>query len=475
MVSITEITTSDSEDSNSSSSSYRSDDNDDDDVGTKGNVRADQKLPSSNRQRFQRNSTDNSDDEISATYSSNQMNLVKTSHRRSMSNQDIENEDDEDATTSSSSNNNSYGGGDDDTARSSDDDSSSNDEEAMDDDNEDEKDEEDMRHLPLGERLRRNVEQGNTSVEWKIQRRERYEKSAQFVHSVKQQMLEARDGHKNNNDIQRSSSKNKAKGETNTASIKSENGKQSNSQGKKKSKHAPTEASSKRSDFYLRQRLEIQSGGCSAIGTSVNVHTHRYKPRDPRMDPTTSTDNQANLDTKRGGKQLWQTIKNSTMSNHEDYAFIQDIRKTEIASIQKRIKARQMTGTKGQEHRKRYGVHCDDDDGLVHDQSELHRLLQEKAAYERNQFDISAKRAVQQTLVSKTHKDSQVNDNSMKTSDNVNRPQSRYVPKQRELKRMYMEAKYDLLQQQGGNHAIDKVITKRRKKNKSKDAKMPML
>ena len=49
---------------------------------------------------------------------------------------------------------------------------------------------------------------------------------------------------------------------------------------------------------------------------------------------------------------------------------------------------------------------------------------------------------------------------------------AKYVPKVRELKRIYLETKYDLLsQQKKGKTTIDKMILKKHRKNKSKDAR----
>lgn len=51
---------------------------------------------------------------------------------------------------------------------------------------------------------------------------------------------------------------------------------------KKRSKHAPAEVSSKRSEFYKRGAPELGSSGLALAEQSIGVN--RYKPRDPRMD-----------------------------------------------------------------------------------------------------------------------------------------------------------------------------------------------
>ena len=158
------------------------------------------------------------------------------------------------------------------------------------------------------------------------------------------------------------------------------------------------------------------------------------------------------------------------------------MRNEEIQALQKRIKARQQTGRKGQEQRRRYNVQ-NDNDGLIDDQTELHRLQQEKANFERKQLDIATKRAVQQRLRENNVKRQRIStdevDNETRheiiDNDDTHRPRphsSKHVPKVRELKRMFLETKYDLLsQQQKGKNTIDKMILKKHSKNKSKDSR----
>jgi rRNA biogenesis protein RRP36 len=313
------------------------------------------------------------------------------------------------------------------------------------------------------------MEQGINPT-YKEQRKRKYEQSQQQIQTVKDQIL-----HKKQES-------NIGNTDATTQSDKS----------KKKSKHAPTLMSSKRSEFYHRQRLDLQGGGVSAIGTNIQAHTNIYKGRDPRsiIDVTaSSTNDQKYSHSKRGGKKLLESIKGTSnnMNDHqyEDYAFIQEMRNEEMQTLQKRIKARQLTGRKGQEQRRRYNVQ-NDDDGLINDQRELHQLQQEKANFERKLLDIATKRAVQQRLreTNVTRRHNHTNEVASETGhqidddndDDVHHPptqkSSKYVPKVRELKRMYLETKYDLLsQQQKGKNTIDKMILKKHIKNKSKDSK----
>jgi ribosomal RNA-processing protein 36 len=258
--------------------------------------------------------------------------------------------------------------------------------------------EKDLRHLPLGERLKLQLEKG-TGTKGKLPTSKPASSSPVTAAAKGARPLEVRSP-------------------------------------KKKSKHAPTEASSRRRDFYLHQ--QFHRVGSVAVGTSVDVHAHRYRPRDPREMPAEGTGN---------------------TQHPEDYAFLQEMRIQEIANLQRRLQARRCTGNRGQEQRKRYGIRHDDTEGLQQDQKELHRLLQEKAAYERQQLDRAAQQAVRQ---------------NWKAAAGESTAARQYRPKQREWKRMYMEAKYDLLQEKkGGSATIDQMLEKRRKKQKSRHSKMP--
>ena len=195
----------------------------------------------------------------------------------------------------------------------------------------------------------------------------------------------------------------------------------------KKSKHAPTEVSSKRADFYNR-RFDLNESG---IG--VEIGKHRYKPVDPR---------------------------GSNLAGHLDmehfetnYAFLQEMRQKEIALLKKRISARKRTGRKGTERRRRLGL-TNDDSTFEQDQEALKKLLHEKAEFERRQVDRASHRAVKHKLQEEV----------------AEGKRGVFFPKRKELKRMHLEAKYDELRKRGGDKAVEKAVEKKRKKDKSKDA-----
>jgi ribosomal RNA-processing protein 36 len=196
---------------------------------------------------------------------------------------------------------------------------------------------------------------------------------------------------------------------------------------KKKSKHAPTESSSKRADFYKRKPSLNESG----IG--VDIGAHKYKPRDPRVDSLSG-----HLDVQHF---------------EHNFDFLQDMRQKEMGTLRKNIAARKASGRKGQSRRRRMGL-TNDGGSLEEDQVELKRLMQEKADVERAKIDRTAK----QTVKKKLH------------DDVAEGKRGVFFPKRKEMKRLHLEAKYEEIRKRGGDRAVDKVVAKRRKKNKSKDA-----
>lgn len=104
------------------------------------------------------------------------------------------------------------------------------------------------------------------------------------------------------------------------------------SEGKKRSKHKPTEASSKRRDFFQRGAPTLDSSG-----VGVEITAHRYKPRDPRMSATGKSNNAA-----------------GALDNN--YAFLQDLRNQEIVQLKKQIAVRKLPGKKGQKARRKMGL-----------------------------------------------------------------------------------------------------------------------
>jgi ribosomal RNA-processing protein 36 len=196
---------------------------------------------------------------------------------------------------------------------------------------------------------------------------------------------------------------------------------------KKKSKHAPTESSSKRADFYRRTPT------LNGSGIGVDIGAHKYKPRDPRVDNLSG-----HLDVQHF---------------EHNFDFLQDMRAKEMGTLRKNIAARKAGGRNGQSRRRRMGL-TNDGGSLEEDQLELKRLTQEKADVERARID----RAAKQTVKKKLHEDVAEGKRGV------------FFPKRKEMKRLHLEAKYEEIRKRGGDRAVDKVVAKRRKKNKSKDA-----
>ena len=206
----------------------------------------------------------------------------------------------------------------------------------------------------------------------------------------------------------------------------------------RKSKHAPTEVSSKRKDFYQRRRRR-QTLNESGIG--VEIGAHRYKPRDPRL---------SSLSSAPGNED----------QTEQNYAFLHDIRTQETELLQKRIKARQMTGKRGTRQRHKLGLTnastTTTTTTLEDDVQKLKYLQQQKAQMERQQLERQAKRTVKKRL------QQQVETGQRSANHFLNR---------RTMKAMYTEAKFEEIRKQGGEQAVEKALAKRRKKNKSRDAK----
>jgi ribosomal RNA-processing protein 36 len=273
------------------------------------------------------------------------------------------------------------------------------------DDDADEEEEEEDESAPLAERIRRQREQG-VSMNAPRQRKSRARKIAS------ERLAQFRKEKKTKEDDDDSV---EAGAETGVSTEK------------KKSKHAPTESSSKRADFYRRKPMLNENG----IG--VDIGAHKYKPRDPRVDSLSG-----HLDVQHF---------------EHNFDFLQDMRQKEMGTLKKNIAARKASGRNGQTRRRRMGL-TNDGGSLEEDQLELKRLTQEKADVERARID----RAAKQTVKKKLHEDVAEGKRGV------------FFPKRKELKRLHLEAKYEEIRKRGGDRAVDKVVAKRRKKNKSKDA-----
>jgi ribosomal RNA-processing protein 36 len=197
---------------------------------------------------------------------------------------------------------------------------------------------------------------------------------------------------------------------------------------RKEKKNRPTEASSKRGDFF-RNRGPPLAGS----GHGVDLGAHRYKPMDPR---------------------------GNTLAGHFDqdhfaknYAFVSELKVKEINVLKRRISARQLTGRRGQKKRRALGITMDGST-LEEDKARLKDLQQQLATQARQQIDTSASRTVKKEL--------------RETAARVGKP---VFLKRKELKRRTDEAKLQQIQEKQGEKSLEKFILKRRKREKSRDAK----
>jgi ribosomal RNA-processing protein 36 len=194
----------------------------------------------------------------------------------------------------------------------------------------------------------------------------------------------------------------------------------------KKSKHAPTEVSSKRADYYKRGVPKLNESG-----VGVEIGAHRYKPLDPRI---------SNLHGHLDEEQF-----------EQNYSFLEGIRNKEIKDLKKRVAARKVTGKKGNKMRKRIDMVGG---SLEEDQEKIKSLQQQKAEFERRKMTRTAKQTVKRKI----------------RDDVAEGKRGVYFLKRKEQRQLEMEAKLDLLRKKGGDKAVDKAIERRRKKNKSRDA-----
>jgi ribosomal RNA-processing protein 36 len=195
---------------------------------------------------------------------------------------------------------------------------------------------------------------------------------------------------------------------------------------KKKSKHAPAEVSSKRSDFFKRGAINLNESG---IG--VEIGAHRYKPIDPRVSSLSGHLNEEQFE--------------------QNFAFVEEIRNKEIAHLKKRIQARKVSGQKGQQMRKRLKI---SGGSLEEDQEQLHTMVGEKSEIQRRKINRAAKQSVKKKM----------------REEVVDGKHGVYFLKRKEKKRMELEAKFEVIRNTGGDKAVEKMLAKKRRKNKSRDA-----
>ena len=201
---------------------------------------------------------------------------------------------------------------------------------------------------------------------------------------------------------------------------------------KKKNKHKPTEVSSKRADFFGRGARRLNESGLG-----VDIGAHRYKPMDPRL---------------------------STLSGHFDedrfqnnYAFLDEIRNREIGQVRKRIAAHKATGNKGNRMRRKHGITQADgsqSSTLEEDVARLKSLAQARADLERRNIDRAAKQSVKRKI----------------REDVESGRSGAYFLKRKEQKRLELEARFEEIRKRKGEKGVEKILEKKRKKNKSRDA-----
>ena len=266
-------------------------------------------------------------------------------------------------------------------------------------DSEDEDEEGEESHVPLQDRLKKKEERGMSLQAVRARKsRALAVASKQLDHLKKRKLEENDEGHDDVADKRK----------------------------KKKSKHAPTEVSSKRSDFFKRGALKINESG---IG--IEVGAHRYKPLDPRISSLSGR-----LDEQKFEK---------------NFAFIEELRNKEIEDLRKRVQAYSTKGNKGKKLRKRLGLKGG---SLDEDQDRLRTLLNEKAALERKKLERAAKQSVKKRI----------------SEEVAQGKRGAYFLKRKEKKRLELEAKFEQIHKQGGDAAVQKLLTKKRRKNKSRDA-----
>jgi ribosomal RNA-processing protein 36 len=194
----------------------------------------------------------------------------------------------------------------------------------------------------------------------------------------------------------------------------------------KKSKHKPTEVSSKRSDFFKRGARNLNESG---IG--VEIGAHRYKPMDPRMSSLSGHFNEEQFD--------------------NNYEFVNELRAKEIARLKKCVQAYKVTGRKGKELRRKLNI---TGGSLEEYQEKLKALQAEKANQDRRKLERVAKSSVKKKI----------------REEVAQGKRGVYYLKRKEQKRLELEAKFDELRKRGGDKAVDKLVAKKRRKNKSRDA-----
>ncbi|KAG7358494.1 rRNA biogenesis protein RRP36 [Nitzschia inconspicua] len=404
-------------------------DDDDDDSSNGHDVRA-MENPSSIRQRRKKLTVDDGGDESSDSSSDEEENdkSRNRSHNARKRKINPENNEDDEASSSSgdssnddSDNNNNYSDEkmdrNDDADTNNSDSESENDSNYDDDENSNSSDSEaSIQDLPLQERLRRKEEQSKNFQSVRQRKSQALQEASQRLAQLKQKKTKEQ----RNNDCDHDDDKDDADVTMQKKKTK-----------KKKSKHRPTEVSSKRSDFFRRGAPKLNESG---IG--VEIGAKRYKPIDPRVSNLSGHFNQDQF--------------------QKNYAFLEEMRNQEIGQCRKRIAAFKATGDRGRRLRRKLGLDGSDPSGLEEEEGRLKKLTQERANLERSKIDRTAQRNVKAKIREQV----------------ASGQRGAYFLKRKEKKSLEMEEKLKELQKRGGKKAVDKMLDRKRRKNKSRDAGM---
>mmetsp|Transcript_26632 Transcript_26632/g.62557 ORF Transcript_26632/g.62557 Transcript_26632/m.62557 type:complete len:401 (+) Transcript_26632:42-1244(+) len=295
-------------------------------------------------------------------------------------------------------------------------------------DHEEEDDTSDEEDAPLHQRLLKNEARGSLK---RFSRRERKSRALEEAtkrlatfkeqqnKGKKQKAMRTGDDDDHNDGSSVPSSKRKGTSATTTSK-------------KKKNKHKPAEVSSKRADFFARGARRLNESGLG-----VDIGAHRYKPMDPR-----ASNLSGHFDEDRF---------------HKNYEFLEELRNREIGQVRKRIAAHKATGNKGNRLRRKLSIIQADgsySSTLEQDVARLKTLTETRANLERRKID----RAARQSVKRKIREDVE----SGKTGA--------YFLKRKEKKRLELEARFQEIRKRSGEKAVEKILAKKRQKNKSRDA-----
>ncbi|GFH52658.1 hypothetical protein CTEN210_09134 [Chaetoceros tenuissimus] len=283
--------------------------------------------------------------------------------------------------------------------------------EDSDNDSDDEDSEEEEEDVPLSQRLHQKQNQG---MESKAKSQRNKKKEALLL--AQQRLKDLKKKQRNDSDSD-DSDDDSSDSETETQLTQ-----------KKRSKHAPTIASSSRKAYFQRGAPDLNSSG---IG--VEIGAKKYKPRDPRMQSLSGY-----LDPKVFEKR---------------YEFLEEIQDKEIDTLKQRLKAWKATGKKGNKMRRKLGM-TGADASMEHDQEELQRLIQERSSRRDAKLKSDAKSAVKKRI----------------REEVAAGKRGAYHLKRRDMKKLELEARFDQLRKKGGDAAVNKVLAKRRKRKMGKDS-----